>query len=202
MPEKPLSPGTKMALDLGPILAFFAGYMLLRDKSFLIAGNEYSGFIVVTAAFIPLLALTTFLIWRLTGKVSKMQLMTLVLVAVFGGLTVWLNDERFFKMKPTMIYGIFAGLLGFGLLRGQSYLQLVMEEMLPMTRTGWMILTRRVTGFFVALAILNEVIWRNFSTDAWVNFKTFGLTLGVFIFFMAQSKLFQTYARDPEDERS
>ena len=200
MAEKTLSPGMKLALDIGPILAFFTGYVLLRDKTFTIAGTEYTGFIVVTAAFIPLLALTTFLVWRLTGKLSKMQVMTLVLVVIFGGLTVWLNDERFFKMKPTMIYGIFAGILGIGLLRGQSYLQLVMEEVLPMTRTGWMILTRRVAGFFVALAILNEIIWRNFSTDAWVNFKTFGLTIGVFLFFMAQSKLFQTYARNPEGD--
>lgn len=202
MADKTLSPGVKLALDIGPILAFFTGYVLLRERMFTIAGTEYSGFIVVTAAFIPILALTTLLIWRLTGKVSKMQIMTLVLVVIFGGLTVWLNDERFFKMKPTMIYGIFAGILGVGLLRGQSYLQLVMEEVLPMTRTGWMILTRRVAGFFVALAILNEVIWRNFSTDAWVNFKTFGLTIGVFLFFMAQSKLFQTHARNPEGDES
>ena len=200
MDEKNISPGLKMALDLGPIIAFFAGYIALRDKTFTISGTEYTGFIVITACFIPLLALTTLLIYRLTGKVSKMQLMTLVLVVIFGGLTIWLNDERFFKMKPTMIYTLFAGILGFGLLRGRSYLQTVMEEVLPMKPEGWMILTRRVTGFFVALAILNEVIWRNFSTDAWVNFKTFGLTAGVFLFFMAQSKLFQTHALEPEDK--
>ncbi len=75
-----------------------------------------------------------------------MQVMTLVLVVVFGGLTVWLNDERFFKMKPTIIYLLFAGILGFGLLRGQSYLQMVMSEVLPMEPEGWMILTRRVVG--------------------------------------------------------
>ncbi|MCG6903119.1 MAG: septation protein IspZ [Rhodobacter sp.] len=199
MAEKQISHGVKLALDMGPIAAFFVGYIVMRNRVFNIGGTEYSGFILVTAAFIPLLAFTTFLLWRLTGKVSKMQLVTLVLVVIFGGLTVWLNDERFFKMKPTMIYTVFAGILGFGLLRGQSYLQLVMEEVLPMTREGWMILTRRVTMFFVALAVLNEVIWRNFSTDAWVNFKTFGLTLGVFAFFMAQSRLFQTHGLEPDD---
>jgi len=199
MDEKQISPGLKMGLDMGPIVAFFVGYLLLRDKTFMIGGTEYTGFIVITACFIPLLAFTTFLLWRLTGKVSKMQLMTLALVVVFGGLTIWLNDERFFKMKPTMIYALFAVILGFGLLRGQSYLQLVMEEVLPMTPEGWMILTKRVALFFVALALLNEVIWRNFSTDAWVNFKTFGLTIGVFVFFMAQSKLFQTYALEKDD---
>ena len=148
----------------------------------------------------PLLIATTFALYRLTGKVSKMQIMTLILVVVFGGLTVWFNDERFFKMKPTMIYGLFAVVLGIGLIQGKSYLQLVMEEVLPMKPEGWMILTKRVALFFVALAVLNEVIWRNFSTDAWVNFKTFGLTLGVFIFFMTQAKLFQTYSTEPAEE--
>jgi intracellular septation protein len=198
--EKRLHGGLKLALDLGPILAFFVGYLLLRDRSVSIAGTEYSGFIVVTALFIPLLAFTTWLLKRLTGKVSRMQIMTLVLVVVFGGLTIWLNDERFFKMKPTMIYALFAGLLAFGLLRGQSYMQMVMDEVLPMAQEGWMILTRRVTAFFAGLAVLNEVVWRTMSTDAWVNFKTFGLTIAVFAFFMAQSKLFQTYSTaEPED---
>jgi intracellular septation protein len=198
--EKRLHGGLKLALDLGPILAFFVGYLLLRDRSVSIAGTEYSGFIVVTALFIPLLAFTTWLLKRLTGKVSRMQIMTLVLVVVFGGLTIWLNDERFFKMKPTMIYALFAGILAFGLLRGQSYMQMVMDEVLPMAQEGWMILTRRVTAFFAGLAVLNEVVWRTMSTDAWVNFKTFGLTIAVFAFFMAQSKLFQTYSTaEPED---
>ncbi|MAQ83481.1 inner membrane-spanning protein YciB [Psychromarinibacter halotolerans] len=193
MAEKNISQGLKLALDMGPILAFFVGYMLLRDRTFVIGGSEYSGFILVTAAFIPLLALSTLVLWRLTGTLSKMQIVTLVLVVVFGGMTVWLNDERFFKMKPTMIYTLFALVLGFGLLRGQSYMQSVMGEMLPMQPEGWMILTKRVTVFFVLLAVLNEVIWRTMSTDAWVNFKTFGLTIGLFAFFMLQGKLFQTY---------
>ena len=198
--EKKVSTGVKMALDMGPIIAFFVGYLLLRNKTFTIGGTEYSGFILIAAIFIPLLIATTYTLYRMTGKVSKMQIMTLILVIVFGGLTIWFNDERFFKMKPTMIYGLFAAVLGIGLLQGRSYLQLVMEEVLPMKPEGWMILTKRVAIFFVALAVLNELIWRNFSTDAWVNFKTFGLTLGVFAFFMTQSKLFQTYGIEPEQE--
>lgn len=200
MAEKKISAGLKLALDMGPILAFFVGYLLLRDRTFTIGGAEYSGFIVVTACFIPLLALTTFVLWRLTGTLSKMQVVTLVLVIVFGGMTVWLNDERFFKMKPTIIYALFAGVLGFGLLRGRSYMQLVMDEMLPMTHEGWMILTKRVTAFFVLLAVLNEAIWRTMSTDAWVNFKTFGLTIGLFAFFMLQGKLFQTYGIEKDGD--
>ncbi|WP_172294045.1 inner membrane-spanning protein YciB [Pseudoruegeria sp. HB172150] len=198
MAEKKINGGVKLALDMGPIIAFFVGYILLRDRVFMIGGTEYSGFIVVTACFIPLLALTTFILWRLTGTLSKMQIVTLVLVVIFGGLSVWLNDERFFKMKPTIIYLLFAGILGFGLLRGRSYMQLVMEEMLPMRHEGWMILTKRVTVFFLVLAVLNEVIWRTMSTDAWVNFKTFGLTIGLFAFFMLQGKLFQEYGVEKE----
>ena len=194
MAEKSISQGLKMALDLGPVLAFFAGYLWLRDKTFTLGGADYSGFIVVTAAFVPLMAFTTWILYRLTGKLSKMQLITLVLVVVFGGLTVWLNDERFFKMKPTVIYSLFALLLGFGLLRGKSYLRFAMDEMVPMSAVGWNILTRRVAGFFAGLAVLNEVVWRSMSTDAWVNFKTFGLTALVFAFSLAQSRLIQTHA--------
>lgn len=200
MTRKRINPILKLVLDIGPIAAFFAGYIALRGKSFTIGGTEYDGFILVTAGFIPLILLTTALLWRLSGRVSKMQIATAVLVVVFGGLTVWLNDDRFFKMKPTIIYTLFAGVLGFGLLRGESYLQLVMEEMMPLEHRGWMILTKRVTAFFVALAVLNEIIWRTMSTDAWVNFKTFGLTIGIFAFFMAQGKLFQKYAVTHIDE--
>ena len=193
MSETQKKPGLRAVLEYGPIAVFFLGYILLKDRSFTIGGEDYSGFIAVTAMFVPLLALTTFVQWRLSGEISKMQIVTLAFVVVFGGLSVWLNDERFFKMKPTLIYMIFAGLLGFGLLRGQSYLQAVIGHTLPLERAGWMILTKRLALFFVALALLNEAIWRTMSTDAWVSFKTFGLTLGIFAFFMAQSGLFQKY---------
>jgi intracellular septation protein len=141
-----------------------------------------------------LIAASTGLLWALTGKLSKMQLMTLVLVIVMGGLSVWLNDERFIKMKPTLLYLAFGGILAFGLWRGESYLRLVMEEALPMQPQGWMILTRRLTLFFFTLAAANEAVWRLMSTESWVNFKTFGLTLALFAFFMAQSRLLETFA--------
>lgn len=193
MAEKKINGWLKAALEYGPIVAFFIGYVRLKDQTFAIAGADYSGFIVMTALFIPLMVLTTGVLWALTGKLSKMQLATVVLVVIFGGLSVWLNDERFFKMKPTMIYLLFAGVLGFGLMRGQSYLRVVMDEALPMAEQGWMILTRRLTAFFATLAIANEVIWRSLSTEAWVNFKTFGLTAALFLFFMTQGALLQKY---------
>lgn len=196
---KKINPIVKMLLELGPIVVFFIAYTKLKDHSFTYEGTDYSGFIVVTAIFVPLLALTTFILYRMTGKISVMQILTLVIVVVFGALAIWFNDERFFKMKPTMIYLLFAGLLGFGLLRGQSYLQLVMEEAMPLKHEGWMILTKRLCLFFAALAVTNEVVWRTMSTDAWVNFKVFGLTAAIFAFFMTQGKLMQQYAVDQDE---
>jgi len=199
MAKEKINPMLKMALEMGPIVLFFIGYMKLKDSSFLIAGTEYQGFIVITAAFIPLMVLSSALLWKLTGHLSKMQIMTLVLVIVMGGLSVWLNDPKFIKMKPTLLYVLFGGVLGFGLLRGQSYLKLVMEEVLPMKEEGWMILTRRLCGFFLGLAVLNELIWRTQDESTWVYFKTFGLTAAVFVFFISQSGLFQKYGEESED---
>lgn len=201
MTEPKINPITKLVLELGPILLFFVLYFRLRERSFDIGGTEYSGFIAVTAIFVPLLALTTFILYRLTGKIAKMQIMTLILVVIFGSLTIWFNDERFFKMKPTMIYLLFGGALGIGLLRGESYLQYMMDEVLPLRSEGWMKLTRRITGFFFGLAVLNEVIWRSMSTDAWVSFKTFGLTAAVFLFFLFQSKLLSEYAVEDDSAK-
>jgi len=200
MTDKAIRPAVKIGLEYGPIIAFFIGYVLLKDRVFEVGGTEYSGFVAVTAMFIPLLAVATFLQWRLSGHLSKMQIATLVIVIAFGGLSVWLNDERFFKMKPTIIYLLFAGILGFGLLRGQSYLQMVMDQAMPLRREGWMILTRRLAAFFFALALANEAVWRTMSTDAWVSFKTFGLPIAIFAFFMVQSGVFARYGTDEEEK--
>lgn len=191
-----ISPALKSGLELGPVAAFFAAYILLKDRTFELGGSEYSGFIAATAIFVPLMVVSTLALWKLTGHLSRMQIMTLVLVVVFGGLSVWLNDERFFKMKPTMIYLLFAGILGFGLMRGKSYLRLVMDELMPLQHEGWMKLTKRFALFFLGLAIANEVIWRTMSTDAWVNFKTFGLPVALFAFFFGQAGLMSAYASE------
>lgn len=200
MSEKQISPILKQGLELGPIILFFVAYLFFKDDTFTIGGTEYDGFILVTALFVPLILASTGILWWLTGSLNKMQVMTAVLVTFFGGLTVWLNDDRFIKMKPTLIYLIFGGALGVGLLQGQSYLRYLMGEMIPMQPEGWMKLTKRMCAFFFGLAILNEVIWRGFSTETWVYFKTFGLTAAVFAFFITQAGLFQTYAvEDNED---
>lgn len=198
MAERKINPILKLALELGPIVLFFVAYLRLKDHSFLIGGTEYDGFILATAGFVPLMILSTLALWKLTGKLSRMQVATLVLVVVFGGLSVWFNDDQFFKMKPTMIYLLFGGALGVGLLRGESYLKYVMEEVMPLEQEGWMILTRRLTAFFLGLAVLNEVIWRTMSTETWVYFKTFGLSAAIFVFFMTQSGVFSRYGIDEE----
>ena len=195
---KEINPFVKLLLEMGPIVLFFVAYMRMKENVYTISGIEYDGFILVTAGFVILLIATTGLLWFLTGKLSRMQIATLVMVVLFGGMTVWLNDDRFIKMKPTMIYLLFGATLGFGLLRGSSYLQYVMEGMMPLQDAGWMILTKRLMIFFFGLAILNELIWRTSSTETWVYFKTFGLTLAMFGFFMTQSKLLQTYSTDEE----
>lgn len=200
MAGKKINPILKMVLEFGPIVLFFIGYLKLKDEIFLVGGEEYKGFILVTAAFVPLMMMSTAALWKLTGHLSKMQLATLVLVVLFGGLSVWFNDERFFKMKPTMIYLLFGGLLAVGLMRGESWLKVVMEEVMPMEEAGWMILTRRICGFFLGLAVANEVIWRFFTTDTWVYFKTFGLPVAMFLFFMTQGPLLQKYGLEDDEE--
>lgn len=198
MLPKKINPWVKISLELGPVLAFFIAFGRLKTQTVTIAGTQYGGFVLATACFVPLLVLSTLILWRLTGRLSVMQLVTLALVVVFGGLSVWFNDPRFFKMKVTLIYLLFAGALGFGLLRGRSYLALVMDEAMPLQPQGWMILTRRIAALFVGLAIANEAIWRTQSDQLWVNFKTFGLPVIMMLFFMTQVKLFEKFSVDPE----
>jgi len=193
MAHKKINPMVKLALEIGPIILFFIAYTKLKGNIYTIFDRDYDGFIVVTALFIPVLLISTGILWALTGKLSKMQLMTAILVVIFGGLSVWFNDPRFFKMKPTIIYLFFGGSLGIGLLQGKSYLKTMMEEAMPLNDAGWMVLTKRICFFFLSLAVVNEVVWRSMSTEAWVTFKTFGLTAAVFVFFMTQGRLLAKY---------
>ena len=196
MSNKNIQPWVKTALEMGPVILFFIFYSKLKNNEYVLLGETYEGFIVATALFIPVLLIATAILYFLTGKLSKMQVFTAVLVVVFGGLGIWFNDEKFFKMKPTMIYLLFGGILGFGLFKGQSYLQVVMDGALPMSRDGWMILTKRFMFFFFGLALANEIIWRSLSTDIWVNFKTFGLPLAMFVFFITQAKVISKYSTE------
>lgn len=196
---KPINPILKQVLELGPTLAFFVIYLWIRDETYVWNGTEYSGFIVSALVFVPILLVAMAILWRLTGQLSRMQLFTAFMVIFFGGLTAWFNDERFFKMKTTLVYGTFAVLLGIGLLRGQSYLAYVMAEVMPMQDEGWMILTRRLCLGFALLAVANELVWRTLSTDLWVKIETFGFPIALMAFLWWQIMALQNYMIDPDE---
>ncbi len=196
--QKDVNPVLKQVLELGPTVAFFLIYLRLRDETFEFAGASYSGFIVATLVFVPILLAAMGVLWGLTGRLSRIQIFTAFMVIFFGALTAWFNDERFFKMKTSIVYGCLAGLLGIGLLQGRSYLAFVMAEMMPMRDEGWMILTRRLCMAFAGLALANEFVWRTMSTDMWVKIETFGFPIALFVFLWAQIVALQTYMIDPE----
>ncbi len=201
MAEKTISPVLKQVLELGPTLIFFVIYMWIKEEKFLIGGTEYSGFIVAAVVLVPILLASIAALWWLTGTLSRMQIFVAVMVIFFGGLTAWFNDERFFKMKTTIVYGFFAVILGVGLARGKSWLQWVLSDALPMQPEGWMILTRRLTMMFAALAVANEVIWRTQSTELWVKLETFAFPVALFVFLMVQISLLNRFIIDPPDDK-
>ena len=192
--ERPFS---KLILEMGPLIIFFVCYYNApipeNLKNDLEEANLFK-IIFATKIFVPSILVALFLGWIQTNKIAKMPLITAILVVVFGGLTIWLNNPVFIKMKPTLIYLIFSAILGYGLLKKKSYLKMLMGSAIPMNEEGWLILSKRFVGFFVLLAFTNEIIWRFFSQDFWVNFKTFGLPI-LLIFFMAlQFNLFNKYS--------
>lgn len=199
--HRPLSPGLRGVLDYGPLAAFLAVFLLLRHQTVHWGGADYPGMIVATVVFVPLTILANAVLWLRTGRLSALQLITLAVVVVFGGLTVWLNDPRFIKMKPTIIYLLMAALLGLGLALRRNWLGLVLGEVVPMTAEGWRRLTVRMTGLFLALALLNEVIRRTQSDTTWVLFKTVGLMALTFVFLMANMPLIRRHALPQDDDR-
>lgn len=200
MAAKSINPMVKSALEFGPPLLFFIAYTMLKDQSFSLGSQTYSGFIIVTAAFVPVFLGSIYLLWKLSGQISRMQVVTALLVIIFGGMTVWFNNEQFFKMKTTIVYGLFALILGGGLLLRRSWLEYVMGEFLKMRHEGWMILTKRLAAGFAVLAIGNEIIWRTMSTDAWVKIETFGFPIILFIFLWAQIVLLQEHLIEDDEE--
>ena len=176
------NPLLRLALDLGPLLLFFAI-------------NAFYGIFAATGFFMVAIVITLITSRILTGKFAKMPLVTAVLVIVFGGLTLYLQDETFIKIKPTVIYTLFASILLGGLALGRVFLQSVLGEMFELSDTGWRLLTYRWAGFFIFLAFLNEAVWRSVSTDDWVSFKVFGLVPLTFIFAAMQAGLLKKHSK-------
>lgn len=193
-----VNPILKQVLELGPPLVFFLLYLRMRDNTYVMGGMEYSGFIAATLIFIPILLIAMAVLWALSGQLSRMQIFTAFMVLFFGGLTAWFNDERFFKMKTTLVYGLFAVLLGIGLLRGKSWLAYILNDAMPMQEEGWMILTRRLCALFAGLAVANEIIWRTMSTDTWVKIETFGFPVALIAFMLWQIMQLQDYLIEEE----
>ena len=200
--ERHIHPLLKLLLEVGPIAVFFLAYRLAPVPEGLGAGErQLEQILFSTKVFVPTILLSLLASWLLAGRLPKMAIITAAVVTIFGGLTLVLRDDTFVKMKPTILYGLFAGILGFGLLRGQSYLRYLMDELIPMREEGWMKFTLRFVVFYLALAVLNEVVWRRFGTDTWVDFRTFVLPVANFLFIMAQVPLFHRYAlvESPKD---
>ena len=198
MAKKPVNAVMQQVLELGPTIAFFLIYLKIKDRTFTFAGAEYSGFIVATLIFVPILLAAMGALWYLSGTLSRMQLFTAFMVIFFGGLTAYFNDERFFKMKTTIVYGCMAAILGIGLLQGKSYLEWVIGSFLPMKREGWMKLTGRLALMFVGLAVANELIWRTQTTELWVKLETFGMPAALFVFLWLQIMSLQRFMIDPD----
>lgn len=152
----------KMLLEMGPLGVFFLT-------------NSYNGIFWGTGAFMVATVISLIASRMLYGRVPVMPLISGVFVLVFGGLTLILHDELFIKMKPTIVNSIFAGILFGGLFFGHALLKYLFGEVFRLTETGWRMLTFRWACFFVVLAVLNEVIWRSYSTDVWISFKVFGI---------------------------
>lgn len=197
MSDKPMNPIVKFMLELGPIVVFFAAYrMASYPEGASEEERQLAQILFATKVFIPTILATLAVSWIWTKTLPKMAVITAIIVIVMGGLTLWLRDGTFIKMKPTILYALFAGILGFGLMRGQSYLQYVMEGAMPLKQEGWMIFTKRFALFFLALAVANELVWRMFGTDIWVNFKTFALPAATFAFLISQAGLFSKYSTE------
>ena len=170
----------KLLVEVGPLVVFFVM-------------NARAGIFWGTGAFMVAIVISLIASRILFGRVPVMPLVTGVFVLVFGGLTLWLQDEQFIKIKPTLVNALFAGALFTGLLAGRSLLKIVFGEVFRLTDEGWRKLTLRWAFFFTFLAVLNEVVWRSFSTDVWVSFKVFGIMPLTMIFAIAQMGLLKQH---------
>ena len=158
-----------------------------------------AGFFIATCGFMAALFIALGSVYLRGAKPTPMQWTTLTLVVVFGGLTLYFQDEKFIKLKPTIVYLLGAAVLTGGLLRGVSLLQKVLGSALHLSETGWLILTRRWVYFLVFCALLNEWARHTLSTDDWVSFKVFAYLPLTFIFMLSQARLLATHEQTTED---
>ena len=200
------NPLLKLALDIGPLLLFF--FANSRPALFeplirpfipaAVATGERAGIFVATAVFMVAILVALAVSYAMTRRLPMMALVSAVVVVVFGGLTLFLQDELFIKLKPTIIYLLFAGTLFGGIVFGKNLLAMVFDQMFNLTSEGWHRLTVRWALFFLFLAALNELVWRTQSTDTWVTFKVFGVMPLTLVFAMLQMPLLKKYDNSPK----
>ncbi len=185
-PEAP-STGARLAIDLGPLLVFFAVNFIRGD----IMEATIAFMVAITAAM---------LISKFKYRhISPMLWFSGVMVLVLGGLTIWLHDETFIKIKPTIYYLMVASILLFGLVTRRNLLKVVLGAAYPgLSEKGWQILTRNWAGFFLVMAALNEIVWRNSSTDFWIGFKIWGFMPATFLFAMAHIPMLMRHGMELE----
>ena len=177
--------GTKLLIEMGPLAAFFIA-------------NWKAGIFWGTGIFMVATAIALTASWVLTRKIAMVPLVSAIFVAIFGVLTLWLHSDLFIKVKVTLINALFGVVLLGGVAMGRSYLKLVMGEAVKLTEQAWRTLSLRWGLFFLALAVLNEIVWRNFSTDAWVNFKVFGLLPITLVFALANAPFMSKHMIEEE----
>ena len=175
-----LHPALKLALEFGPLVLFFLV-------------NARFGVFVGTGAFMAAFFVAFAVSYALTRHIPLMALISAGIVVVFGGLTLILQDETFIKVKPTIIYLLFASVLAGGLLAGKPLLSVVFDSVFNLTGTGWRKLTLRWAGFFFAMALINEIVWRTQSTEFWLGFKAFAVIPLTFVFAALQYPLLMRY---------
>lgn len=186
--KKTASAKQRFLTELGPLLIFFIV-------------NWQMDIFAATGAFMAAMVIAMAWSWYKTRHIAPMMWVSTLLVVVFGGLTIWLHNDMFIKIKPTIIYVFFAVVLLTGLFSGRMFLRTVMGAAFPpLQDRGWFVLTRNWIGFFVVMALLNEVVWRSVSTDMWVAFKTFGAIPLTFLFAIAQTPVIMKHQTETTEE--
>jgi intracellular septation protein len=183
---KRLNPLLKLVLELGPLILFFLT-------------NQRAGIFVGTGLFIAATLISLAVHFALVRKLPIMPLVSGVVVVIFGGLTLALQDDFFIKLKPTIVNCLFGIVLLGGVYFRKPLLAIVLDSMFELTDEGWRKLTLRWAGFFFVLAILNEIVWRTQSTDFWVSFKVFGIMPLTIAFALAQTPLLMRYDAKKDD---
>ena len=194
--EKGLSAGKQLLLDLGPLLLFF-----LANKFAPVP--DLAKIFVATGVFMVAIVIAMAISYAFTRKISALQGFSAVLVLIMGGLTLYLQSELFIKIKPTLFYGAAAAALFVGLFTGRPLLKMLLGSAYPgLSQRGWMLLTRNWAIFFVAMAVLNELVWRNSSTDFWIGFKIWAMLPLTFIFAAANVPMLMRHGLNVEPDKA